>query len=123
MARKRTLDSDAINGAAWQEFRLTILDRDGWTCQICRSPLHRGHGPQSATVDHITPRSEGGWTSPENCRALCARCNGIKSRAEAANSALRKREEAGREATGEETPEPEPCPHHDACREWHSRDW
>ena len=60
--------------------RLQILERDGYTCQLC------GAGPNDPDpyypnrntrlhVDHITPVSQGGTDDPDNLRTLCSTCN------------------------------------------------
>lgn len=57
---------------AWQQFRLTILDRDRHTCQI-NGPRCTHHATH---VDHIIPLAEGGARlDPNNCRAACRSCN------------------------------------------------
>lgn len=60
----------------WQRFRLGILERDQWKCQIrdkgctIEAPIQGGH------VDHITPLEMGGDKyDPLNCRASCQSCN------------------------------------------------
>lgn len=56
----------------WPHVRLTILERDGWRCQI-RGPRCVGHATQA---DHIIPWQEGGaWYDPANLRAACSPCN------------------------------------------------
>jgi len=56
-----------LGRARWKRVRLTILERDGHTCQLCGRPAD--------TVDHIQPAAYGGDDSPENLRALCRSCN------------------------------------------------
>jgi hypothetical protein len=56
----------------WQRIRRTILERDGYLCQI--------NGPGCTTtanqVDHIrTIHNGGAWFDPTNLRASCATCN------------------------------------------------
>jgi 5-methylcytosine-specific restriction endonuclease McrA len=46
------LSKRAIGSGKWQKLRITVLDRDGWTCASCNRPAH--------TVDHIIPRVKGG---------------------------------------------------------------
>lgn len=54
--------------ANWGALRLSILERDGWACQL-RYPRCRGAANQ---VDHI----EGsGDHSPANLRAACQPCH------------------------------------------------
>ncbi len=52
--------------------RRQIFDRDKWICQLC------GHAvtPETATIDHIEPISEGGsLNDPKNLRTAHAGCN------------------------------------------------
>jgi 5-methylcytosine-specific restriction endonuclease McrA len=54
--------------------RKTVLARDNYTCQYCRTAPPR----QKLTMDHVLPRSRGGKTTWENVVAACQRCNGRK---------------------------------------------
>lgn len=51
----------------WRKIRARILERDGYTCQLC--------GQEALTVDHIVPRRLGGQDNDDNLQALCSRCN------------------------------------------------
>jgi len=54
--------------AAWSRVRLVVLDRDGWTCQVC--------GDLADQVDHVIPLAAGGARlDPSNLRACCRSCN------------------------------------------------
>ena len=54
--------------------RYSILERDGFTCQLCgRSP--RTGDNVKLHVDHILPISKGGRTEPDNLQVLCRDCN------------------------------------------------
>jgi hypothetical protein len=69
-----------LGRARWKRVRLTILERDDHTCQLCYRTAD--------TVDHIVPAAYGGDDSPENLRALCRSCNatlGARVRAEIAD--------------------------------------
>lgn len=57
----------------WREFRLRILDRDGWLCQIRDSCCV----VQADCVDHIIARVIAPDLSmdPSNARAACTPCN------------------------------------------------
>lgn len=56
----------------WQRIRKTILERDGWDCQI----RGRNCTSQATHVDHIIPVEQGGAPyDPANLRAACQRCN------------------------------------------------
>lgn len=66
----------------WQKFRLSILARDQYKCQIgsevciIDAPITGGH------VDHIIPLSLGGEKyDPLNCRASCQPCNLAREKA------------------------------------------
>lgn len=48
-------------------FRKRILDNWDFTCAYCGAEAH--------TLDHVHPRSKGGFTSAENMVACCADCN------------------------------------------------
>lgn len=67
-ARERSLMTPGL--------RMTILRRDSFRCQMCGASA-----PSGATlhVDHITPVSLGGSTTPDNLQALCDTCNLGKS--------------------------------------------
>ena len=67
-ARERSLMTPGL--------RMTILKRDRFRCQMCGASA-----PNGATlhIDHITPVSLGGLTTPENLQALCDTCNLGKS--------------------------------------------
>jgi len=58
--------------ARWRRFRLTILERDRWSCTLALP----GCTTRATQVDHIVPLSRGGAKyDPGNCRAACAHCN------------------------------------------------
>lgn len=63
-------------GAAWVRTRKRILDRDLHLCQPC---LERGRPTPARTVDHITPKAEGGTDDPANLRAICDACHKAKT--------------------------------------------
>ena len=65
------LSNRAIGTGKWKKLRITILDRDGWSCVRCQRPAH--------TVDHIVPRVKGGdmW-APDNLQSMCKSCNSAK---------------------------------------------
>ncbi len=63
-----------------KETRAVVLERNGYTCQMCG--LAAGDlDPYSAgrtvrlTMGHILDKSKGGDDSPSNLRALCTNCN------------------------------------------------
>jgi hypothetical protein len=63
-----------------KETRAVVLERNGYTCQMCgvaagdSDPFH----PQRTirlTMGHIKDKSKGGDDSPGNLRAVCTNCN------------------------------------------------
>ncbi len=55
--------------------RGNVFLRDGYTCQYCGQPF-----PQTKlTLDHVTPRSEGGLKCWDNIVTACRPCNTEKS--------------------------------------------
>jgi hypothetical protein len=69
--------------ADWARIQAAVLERDGWVCQNCRrlcAPQKSNRATRGywATVDHIVPRSRGGWDDAINLQTLCARCNEAK---------------------------------------------
>ena len=62
-------------GTAWDRFRLTILDRDGFKCRSC--------GRWGNQCDHILPLQFGGaMFDPANVQVLCIPCHVSKTRGE-----------------------------------------
>lgn len=64
--------------------RRAIYARDGWTCQLCMSPIEPDlHflDDWAATIDHITPRSLGGTHEDSNLRAAHRWCNSVRGAA------------------------------------------
>jgi hypothetical protein len=63
-----------------KELRALILDRDGFTCQMCGAVAGEPHpyDPRQKTklhVGHIIDKSIGGSDDPSNLRAICSICN------------------------------------------------
>lgn len=58
-----------------RENRLKIYERDSYRCAYCSKQLTRF----TATLDHITPVSEGGDNSAENLKTACLQCNSRKT--------------------------------------------
>lgn len=54
-----------------KQFNEYILERDRHTCKYCGKP--------GDTIDHITPRSKGGYSTPKNCVCACYECNQEKA--------------------------------------------
>lgn len=70
----------AFQRAISKETRAVVLERNGYTCQMCGlaagdpDPFH----PQRTirlTMGHIKDKSKGGDDSPGNLRAVCTNCN------------------------------------------------
>lgn len=63
-----------------KETRAWVLERNGYTCQMCGvaagdpDPLG-GSRPVRLTIGHIIDKSKGGDDSPQNLRAVCTNCN------------------------------------------------
>lgn len=63
-----------------KETRAWVLERNGYTCQMCgvaagdTNPLG-GNRTVRLTMGHIIDKSKGGDDSPQNLRAVCTNCN------------------------------------------------
>ena len=63
-----------------KETRALILDRNGFTCQMCGAAAGEQH-PYDTTrktrlhIGHIVDKSHGGSDDPSNLRAICSVCN------------------------------------------------
>lgn len=55
--------------------RRNLFKRDHYTCQYCGCQP----GPSELTIDHIVPRSKGGYSRWENCVLACVACNSKKA--------------------------------------------
>lgn len=55
--------------------RRTLYKRDNYTCQYC----YKRFASEELTIDHVTPRAQGGITSWENCVLACVSCNAKKA--------------------------------------------
>ena len=61
--------------------RVSILDRDGWRCQICHRKTRTDVGwwhPMAPTIDHIVALAQGGTDTPDNVQCAHRACNSIK---------------------------------------------
>ena len=63
-----------------KEVRAFVLDRNGFTCQMCGAVAGEPHpyDPTRKTrlhIGHIIDKSMGGTDDPSNLRALCSVCN------------------------------------------------
>lgn len=63
-----------------KETRAIVLERNGYTCQMCGAgagdpdPYHPSRTIR-LTLGHIIDKSKGGDDSPQNLRAICSNCN------------------------------------------------
>lgn len=63
-----------------KEVRAYVLDRNGFTCQMCGAVAGEPH-PYDSTrktrlhIGHIVDKSMGGTDDPANLRAICSVCN------------------------------------------------
>lgn len=70
----------AFERAISKETRAYVLDRNGFTCQMCGAVAGEPH-PYDATrktrlhLGHIIDKSIGGSDEPSNLRAICSICN------------------------------------------------
>ncbi len=70
----------AFERAISKETRAFVLDRNGFTCQMCGAVAGDDHpyDPGRKTrlhIGHILDKSHGGTDDPANLRALCSVCN------------------------------------------------
>jgi hypothetical protein len=70
----------AFSRAISKETRAFVLDRNGFTCQMCGAVAGELH-PYDATrktrlhLGHVIDKSMGGTDDPTNLRAICSVCN------------------------------------------------
>lgn len=70
----------AFERAISKETRAFVLDRNGFTCQMCGAVAGEPHpyDPSRKTrlhIGHIVDKTQGGTDDPSNLRALCSICN------------------------------------------------
>jgi HNH endonuclease len=70
----------AFERAISKETRAYVIDRDGFTCQMCGAVAGEPHpyDPSRKTrlhLGHIVDKSVGGTDDPANLRAVCSVCN------------------------------------------------
>jgi 5-methylcytosine-specific restriction endonuclease McrA len=58
--------------------RQRVLERDHFTCQYC-GQRHSKQSSHLLTLDHVTPRSQGGRATYDNLVACCLSCNQRKA--------------------------------------------
>lgn len=70
----------AFERAISKETRAIVLDRNGFTCQMCGAVAGEPH-PEDTTrrtrlhIGHVIDKSVGGSDEPSNLRAICSMCN------------------------------------------------
>lgn len=70
----------AFERAISKETRAIVLDRNGFTCQMCGAVAGEPH-PYDQTrktrlhIGHVIDKSKGGSDEPSNLRAICSICN------------------------------------------------
>lgn len=70
----------AFERAISKETRAYVLDRNGFTCQMCGAVAGESH-PYDTTrktrlhLGHVIDKSVGGTDDPSNLRAICSVCN------------------------------------------------
>lgn len=70
----------AFKRAISKETRAIVLERNGYTCQMCGTAAGDAdpYNPERTirlTMGHIIDKSRGGDDSPGNLRAVCSNCN------------------------------------------------
>lgn len=70
----------AFERAISKETRAYVLDRNGFTCQMCGAVAGEPHPYDTSRktrlhIGHIVDKSQGGKDDPSNLRALCSVCN------------------------------------------------
>jgi hypothetical protein len=63
-----------------KELRAYVLDRNGFTCQMCGAVAGEPHPYEPARktrlhIGHVIDKSMGGTDDPSNLRAICSICN------------------------------------------------
>jgi hypothetical protein len=63
-----------------KETRALVLDRNGFTCQMCGAVAGEAHDYDAGRktrlhIGHIIDKSMGGTDDPNNLRAICSVCN------------------------------------------------
>lgn len=70
----------AFERAISKETRAIVLDRNGFTCQMCGAVAGEPHPEDTSRrtrlhIGHIIDKSVGGSDEPSNLRAICSICN------------------------------------------------
>lgn len=77
---EKSMPVPAFERGISKETRAVVLDRNGFTCQMCGAVAGEPHpyDPTRKTrlhIGHIIDKSQGGSDDPSNLRALCSVCN------------------------------------------------
>jgi len=77
---ENTIQQPAFAREISKEVRAYVLDRNGFTCQMCGAVAGERHPYDSGRktrlhIGHIIDKSMGGTDDPSNLRALCSVCN------------------------------------------------
>lgn len=70
--RQRKIELGKYRNGVTQELRMSILDRDTYSCNMCG---HQSHELGKMQVHHIVPVSHGGSDSESNLVTLCKPCH------------------------------------------------
>jgi hypothetical protein len=70
----------AFSRSISKELRAFVLDRNGFTCQMCGAAAGEPHPYDESRktrlhLGHIVDKSQGGEDEPSNLRAVCSVCN------------------------------------------------
>lgn len=63
---------ERLPNSEWERLRLTVFERDSYTCQYC------GHREGELECDHVEPISQGGTNELGNLVTACRTCNRSK---------------------------------------------
>jgi 5-methylcytosine-specific restriction endonuclease McrA len=102
-------DYDRLPDAAVSFSRRNVFKRDHWTCQYCGAQPGGGE----LTIDHVTPRAQGGASSWENCVLACVGCNHHKANRTPAQASMKLRKQPVRP-----TWKPLYARHNTRCESW-----
>ena len=69
----------ALERSQWVYLRTRLAESQNWKCCFCGCYMLETHGKKnSVTVEHVTPKSQGGSDDPENLAASCYNCNNLR---------------------------------------------
>jgi 5-methylcytosine-specific restriction endonuclease McrA len=64
--------------------RTRLAEAQNWRCCWCSRPVSiKRKRRDSATIEHVIPKSKGGTSDPENLAMSCARCNSSRGSTDA----------------------------------------